>query len=57
TKQLRELEEDEILDRKIFPEIPPRVEYSITRKGRSLFPIIETMRLWGEENLKSKNRE
>ena len=51
TKQLRELEEDGILDRKIFAEIPPRVEYSISEKGKSLFPIIDAMRSWGELNL------
>ena len=48
TKQLRELEKDEILERKIYAEIPPRVEYFITEKGRTLFPIIESMRDWGE---------
>jgi DNA-binding HxlR family transcriptional regulator len=52
TKQLRELENDGILDRIIFAEIPPRVEYTITEKGQSLFPIIDAMRSWGEVNLK-----
>ncbi|QLG44458.1 winged helix-turn-helix transcriptional regulator [Costertonia aggregata] len=51
TKQLRELEADGILHREIFPEIPPRVEYSITEKGRSLFPVIESMRSWGEKQM------
>ena len=51
TKQLREMEDDGILDRKIFAEIPPRVEYSISEKGKSLFPIIDAMRSWGELNL------
>ncbi len=50
TKQLREMEQDGILDRKIFAEIPPRVEYSVTNKGKSLYPIIDSMRLWGEKN-------
>ena len=53
TKQLREMEDDGILNREIFAEIPPRVEYSISEKGRSLFPIIDAMRSWGELNLKS----
>ena len=53
TKQLREMEEDGILNRKIFAEIPPRVEYSISEKGASLFPIIDAMRTWGELNLKA----
>ena len=48
TKQLRELELDGFLHRKIFAEIPPRVEYSITELGASLFPVIEQMKAWGE---------
>jgi len=52
TKQLRELEADGILDRKIFAEIPPRVEYSISKKGKALFSVIESMRQWGERSLK-----
>ena len=51
TNQLRELEKDGILERKIYAEIPPRVEYFITAKGESLFPIIESMKTWGEENM------
>ena len=52
TKQLRELEADGILERKIYAEIPPRVEYFVTDLGKSLFPIIESMRNWGEANMK-----
>lgn len=55
TKQLRELESDGLIDREIFAEIPPRVEYSITKKGRTLFPIIKSMSAWGEEFIKSKS--
>jgi DNA-binding HxlR family transcriptional regulator len=51
TTQLRELENDGIIKRKIYPEIPPRVEYTFTEKGRSLIPIIHMMRDWGNENL------
>ena len=51
TKQLKELVADGFLNRKIFAEIPPRVEYSITDLGHSLFPIIESMRDWGEKNM------
>ncbi|MBU8934275.1 MAG: helix-turn-helix transcriptional regulator [candidate division Zixibacteria bacterium] len=55
TTQLRELEKDGILKRKIFAEIPPRVEYSITTKGETLSPIIISMKIWGEKNMvKSK---
>jgi DNA-binding HxlR family transcriptional regulator len=46
TTQLRELEKDGIITREIFPEIPPRVEYTITPLGETLFPIIEAMDLW-----------
>ena len=51
TKQLRELEQDGLLHRQIFAEIPPRVEYSVTELGQSLFPIIEQMKNWGEKQL------
>lgn len=46
TTQLRELEKDGIISREIFPEIPPRVEYTITPLGKTLFPIIEAMDVW-----------
>src|SRR5689334_12416701 len=55
TTQLRELENDGIVERKIYPEIPPRVEYFITPKGQTLLPIIDLMRDWGLENLIDKN--
>ncbi len=51
TKQLRELETDGILERKIYAEIPPRVEYFITDLGKSLMPVIERMKEWGEKNM------
>ncbi len=51
TKQLRELENDGVLSRKIYPEIPPRVEYSFTKYGKSLFPIIDAMSNWGLKNI------
>lgn len=51
TTQLRELERDEIIERIIFAEIPPRVEYRLSEKGRSLLPIIELMKEWGNENI------
>ena len=51
TKQLRELEKDGILNRVIYPEIPPRGEYFLTETGQSLLPVIGSMRVWGEENM------
>jgi len=51
TKQLRELEADGIINREIFAEIPPRVEYSITEKGNTLFPVIHAMHDWGNKNM------
>lgn len=47
--QLRELEEDGILKRKVYPVVPPKVEYSLTAKGESLIPILHEMRKWGEK--------
>src|SRR3954470_13961734 len=47
--RLRALEEEGVLERKTFPEVPPRVEYALTEKGRALIPIIETMRTYGSE--------
>ena len=51
TTQLRELENDGLIERKIYAEIPPRVEYYLSAKGKSLLPIIELMKDWGVENI------
>jgi len=51
TKQLREMEDHGILTRKIYPEIPPRVEYFFTPYGESMFPIIDAMSQWGLEHM------
>jgi DNA-binding HxlR family transcriptional regulator len=53
TRELRELESHKIISRKIFPEIPPRVEYSITKKGKTLLPVFEKLGEWGKKNLKT----
>jgi DNA-binding HxlR family transcriptional regulator len=49
TQQLRELEDDGVISRKIYAEIPPRVEYTLTEFGLSLSPIMVAMAKWGEE--------
>ncbi len=53
TNQLRELEADGIVERIIYPEIPPRVEYTITNYGKTLLPIIDSMYKWGREHMKT----
>jgi len=47
--RLRALEEEGMVDRHTFPEVPPRVEYSLTEKGQALLPLIEDMRSYGKE--------
>ncbi|MBX3423946.1 MAG: helix-turn-helix transcriptional regulator [Pirellulaceae bacterium] len=59
SKQLRELEEDGVIDRQDFREIPPKVEYALTPLGKSLEPVLRAMESWGliaEKNAKSKKR-
>lgn len=50
TKQLRELEQDGILTRKVFPEIPPKVEYSLTTAGHELQKVIRELEKWGKSH-------
>ena len=51
TKQLRELEIAELILRKVYPEVPPRVEYSLTLLGKSILPVIEMLEEWGKQYL------
>ncbi len=51
TKQLRELERDGFIHREIYPEVPPKVEYSLTELGKSFTPILNQMMIWSEAHL------
>lgn len=53
TQNLRDLEDDGLINRKVYPEVPPRVEYSLTELGKSLDPILESLKLWGEHYKKA----
>lgn len=59
TLQLRELERDGVVHRKVYNEIPPRVEYSLTEFGRTLMPVILLMKEWGaaHENRLAENNQ
>jgi DNA-binding HxlR family transcriptional regulator len=49
TNQLRELEDDLLVERKVYAEVPPRVEYTLTAYGESLMPILKMMYSWGKD--------
>ena len=53
TQTVRELEKDELVTRKVFPVVPPRVEYSLTVRGASLEAILRSLDTWGEEDCKN----
>src|SRR5512134_3460736 len=55
--RLRALEDEEIVERRTYPEVPPRVEYALTDKGRALVPLIEDMRSYGRRWLPREERE
>lgn len=50
SSQLKEMEKDGLIIRKEYPQIPPKVEYSLSDKGRSLYPLMEAMCQWGMEH-------
>jgi DNA-binding HxlR family transcriptional regulator len=51
TQTLKELEADELISRKVYAEVPPRVEYTLTENGIELIPFINQMRIWGEKQM------
>lgn len=52
TKQLRELEQDKIIFREVYMEVPPKVEYSLTEFGESLRDVVKALEAWGKKNAK-----
>ncbi|WP_334329359.1 winged helix-turn-helix transcriptional regulator [Companilactobacillus sp. HBUAS59699] len=54
TNTLRELENDDLIVRKEYPQVPPKVEYSLTKRGRSLVPVMDAICTWGEKEMKKQ---
>jgi len=54
TQQLKELERDDLIARKVFNQVPPKVEYSLTEYGWSLKKILDSLCNWGEKHIESK---
>ncbi|WP_298814320.1 helix-turn-helix domain-containing protein [uncultured Roseibium sp.] len=57
TKQLRELEESGIIERKVYAQVPPKVEYSLSSHGRRLKPILDLLEDWSREYLEQRQQE
>ncbi len=57
TQQLRELEEDAIIDRKVYVQVPPKVEYSLTEYGLTVKELLNVMSQWGEQHQERHPRE
>lgn len=55
TQQLRDLEKDKIINRIVYPVVPPKTEYSLTEFGKSLIPILNALCIWGEAYLENNN--
>ncbi len=54
--QLRELEKDGFVQRTVYPEVPPRVEYALTEEGKTLIPLLEAMAAWGRKKGKEQGK-
>ena len=57
TSNLRSMEEAGLIIRTVYPEVPPKVEYSLTQTGLSLKPVLDSMALWGHEYIKNNRSE
>ncbi len=57
TQQLKELEKYGIVSRKVYPSVPPMVEYTLTSVGQELIPIMESMDLWGKKYVKKYHED
>ena len=57
TAQLRQMEDSGLVHRQVYPEVPPRVEYTLTDLGYSLKPVLDAMRCWGEGYKKQRGME
>lgn len=55
-QQLRELEHDGVVSRKVYPQVPPKVEYSLTALGKSLGPLLDSMHAWGERVVTTRSQ-
>ncbi|MDR6515706.1 DNA-binding HxlR family transcriptional regulator [Chryseobacterium camelliae] len=53
--QLKKMEEEQLISRKLYAEIPPRTEYELTATGKKLIPILDELEIWGKEHKKLKN--
>lgn len=56
TLQLRALEEDGLVSRKVYPQVPPRVEYALTEEGKSMVPVVETIAKWGRDKAEKEGK-
>jgi DNA-binding HxlR family transcriptional regulator len=57
TQQLRDMEEDGLILRKVYPQVPPKVEYDLTEFGRSLIPVLMAMQEWGTAYMINQNQK
>ncbi|WP_245780805.1 winged helix-turn-helix transcriptional regulator [Gracilibacillus orientalis] len=57
TNKLRELEKSGLIHREVYPVVPPKVEYSLTDKGKSLLPILHMLEEWGRSYMKQQDQE